>query len=209
MMAAVAASGISCLLLLVQVQEAHQYHYWYMAWNLILAWIPMVLAMVFGAAAVQRRGGLVRLVLFATWLLFLPNAPYMVTDVIHLRYSPIPLVQYVMFAAFAATGLVLGLGSAYIMHCALLLRWKREPVVALVYGCLVTCGIGLYVGRVVQLNSWDVVVAPDKFAHAVGSHVDNLDGVADAVLFVAVVASVLVLTYFIFSRFAGGAKTQG
>ena len=208
-MAAVAASGMSCVLLLVQVQEAHQYHYWYMAWNLVLAWIPMVLAMVFGTAAVQRRGGLVRLVLFATWLLFLPNAPYMATDVIHLRYSPVPLVQYLMFAAFAATGLVLGLGSAYVMNCALLLRWKRERVVALVYGCLVVCGIGLYVGRVVQLNSWDVVVAPDRFARAVASHVDNLDGLADAVLFVAVVASVLVLTYFIFSRFAGGAKARG
>jgi uncharacterized membrane protein len=209
MMAAAAASGLSCVLLLVQVQEAHQYHYWYMAWNLVLAWIPMVLAMLFGAAAVQRQGGLVRLVLFATWLLFLPNAPYMATDVIHLRYSPVPLVQYLMFAAFAATGLVLGLGSAYVMNCALLLRWKRERVAALVYGCLAVCGIGLYVGRVVQLNSWDVVVAPDKFARALGSHVDNPAGAADAVLFVAAVASVLVLTYFIFLRFAGGAKARG
>ena len=175
--AAVAASATSCVLLLVQVQEANQYHYWYMAWNLLLAWIPMVLAIAFGAAAVQRRRRPFRLVLFAGWLLFLPNAPYMATDVIHLRYSPIPLVQYVMFAAFAATGLLLGLGSAYVMHCALLPRWRRQYVDALVYGCFVLCGIGIYLGRVVQLNSWDAVVAPDKFARAVGSRVDSLNRV--------------------------------
>jgi uncharacterized membrane protein len=148
-------------------------------------------------------------VLFVAWLLFLPNAPYMATDVTHLRDGPAPpAVHYVMFAAFAATGLLLGLGSAYVVHCALLHRWNRRRVAALIYGSLVLCGIGIYLGRVVQSNSWDVLVAPDRFARAVGSQLDTLLGVAHATLFVGVAAGSLVVTYFVFSRRVGGAKGQ-
>jgi uncharacterized membrane protein len=206
---AMAASGISCGLLLVQVQEPHVFHYWYMAWNLALAWIPMVLAVAFSTVAVQRRGDVARLTLFVAWLLFLPNAPYMATDVIHLQYGPVPPVHYVMFAAFALTGLVLGLGSVYVVHCALWARWGRHNVAPVVYGCLVLCGIGLYLGRVVQVNSWDVFVAPGRFLRDVGGHVDSRDGAASAVSFVAVSAGALALTYGVSLRVGGRAKPKG
>jgi uncharacterized membrane protein len=207
-LAALTASGISVALLLVQVQEPHWFHYWYMAWNLTLAWIPLVLAVAFASAAAQRHGNTIRLVLFAAWLLFLPNAPYMVTDVVHLQNGPVPLVQYFMFTGFAVTGLVLGLGSLYVMHCALLGGWTRRSVTLIVCGCLVLCGVGLYLGRVVQVNSWDAVLAPGRVWRAVGDHVASGHGAVQAVLFVALASSALAAVYLLSLRVVGGATAK-
>src|SRR3954466_12639556 len=85
----------------------------FLLWNLFLAWIPFVLALVLYDGARQRRGRLSLLALGAGWLLFLPNAPYMLTDVIHISQGP-GLVRWfdtVMFTSAALTGLLLGFVS--------------------------------------------------------------------------------------------------
>lgn len=54
-------------------------------WNLFLAWIPLIFALA-AWLLIQRRTWMpVILLLLAGWLLFLPNAAYIITDLIHLR----------------------------------------------------------------------------------------------------------------------------
>lgn len=55
-----------------------------MTWNLLLAWVPLLISMVMVDAAKRR----VLSVLVLAWLLFFPNAPYIITDLIHLGSSP-------------------------------------------------------------------------------------------------------------------------
>lgn len=57
----------------------------YLLWNLVLAWIPLLFAVALGWARRLQLGGLALVALGAGWLLFLPNAPYMVTDLVHLQ----------------------------------------------------------------------------------------------------------------------------
>ena len=111
-----------------------------------------------------RRGvGLSRLLpLAALWLLFLPNAPYLLTDLIHLgSRDDAPLwFDLVLFSAFAWTGAFLGFLSIYLMQVVVrrthgaLLGW------ALVGGSLLASGFGIYLGRSLRWNSWDFVTSP-------------------------------------------------
>jgi uncharacterized membrane protein len=132
------------------------------AWNLLLAWIPFALAlMVYDRA----RSGVISRALAAAavlWLLFLPNAPYIVTD---LKYvgsgGPVPVLYDVMLLSAAAwTGLLLGLTSLYLMHSVARRLVGAATAWALVMGALALSSFGIYLGRVQRWNSWDVFVQP-------------------------------------------------
>lgn len=134
----------------------------FLTWNLFLAWIPFVLALLVYDGS---RRGAPRLPLVAgaaVWLLFLPNAPYLLTDYKHLEaWSGAPVwFDVVVLSAFAWTGLALGFASLYLMHrvAARVLGpatgWALVPVV------LALCSFGVYLGRFERWNSWDVFSNP-------------------------------------------------
>jgi uncharacterized membrane protein len=137
----------------------------YLAWNLLLAWVPFVLAVLFYDG--QRRG--MRLpalaALGALWLAFFPNAPYIVTDFVHLSRDPLSPLWFdgLTIGAFAATGLLLGLGSLYLVQSAV----RRELGWLVVGASLVLGSIGVYLGRFVRLNSWDFFTNPHYVAYLV------------------------------------------
>ncbi|MFW0785953.1 DUF1361 domain-containing protein [Gordonia sp. CPCC 206044] len=129
----------------------------FLVWNLFLAWIPMVFAV--GFATVRRRGWLIPLGL--GWLAFLPNAPYLVTDLVHLGEG-VELWRHVLQYGFAAwTGIMLGVVSMVVVHD----RVEREFGVAAGWLGVVfsvgMCGIGIVIGRFQRWNSWDLVTRPD------------------------------------------------
>jgi uncharacterized membrane protein len=96
-------------------------------------------------------------VLGAGWLLFLPNAPYILTDFIHLgTVGGAPLwFDATLIGTFASAGLALGLGSLLVVHQS---RARAGVVgVAVTLSSLVLSAIGIYLGRFPRFNSWDVV----------------------------------------------------
>ncbi|GAB3136058.1 DUF1361 domain-containing protein [Tsukamurella serpentis] len=134
----------------------------FLIWNLFLAWIPMVCAV--GFAVVRRRWPLVPLGI--GWLAFLPNSPYLVTDLVHLGDGE-NLWRHVLQYGFAAwTGILLGVVSMLAVHR----RLDREfgalwgwLAVALSVGL---CAIGVVIGRFQRWNSWDLVTRPDAVVAA-------------------------------------------
>lgn len=137
--------------------------YRFLAWNLFLAWIPLVAAV--GVYDLQRRGArIVKLLpLAAVWLLFLPNAPYLLTDLIHLgSRDDAPLwFDLVLFSAFAWTGALLGFLSVYLMQVVVRRMAGAAWSWALVGASLLASGFGIYLGRSLRWNSWDFVTRPD------------------------------------------------
>src|SRR5215207_4955030 len=127
-----------------------------------LAWIPFLLSLC--VAAVHGRGGPRPLlwVLGAGWLLFLPNAPYILTDFIHLgKVGGVPLwFDTALIGTFAAAGLALGLGSLLVVHHVVEARAGRVVGWAVAVSSLVLSAIGIYLGRFARFNSWDVVTDP-------------------------------------------------
>jgi uncharacterized membrane protein len=149
--------------------------YRFLAWNLFLAWIPVVAAV--GVYDMQHRGIRLRrlLPLGALWLLFLPNAPYLLTDLIHLgSRSDAPLwFDLVLFSAFAWTGAFLGFLSIYLMQ--VVIRRARGAVWswAFVGASLLASAFGIYLGRSLRWNSWDFVVRPEPLLADVWARISD------------------------------------
>lgn len=192
------SSGLCVALLVVRMQRTGSDDYDFLAWNLFLAWVPFVLALLVYDA--RRRGvaGVGQLAIGGLWLLFLPNAPYIVTDLIHLGAIPgAPLwFDGGMIASFAFTGLVLGLGSLFLVQIVLAQAFGSRAGWALVLAAIPLCSVGIYVGRFLRLNSWDAIVDPSVLAGPV--HAFLLDPLASE-RFLAVTflfTGFLALSYF-------------
>jgi len=142
-----------------------------LVWNLFLAWIPFVLALVLYDVARRGAGAPRLLVLGAAWLLFLPNAPYIATDVIWLgdlgsgTYWHDP----VLITAAAGLGLVLGFVSIFLVQAVVAERLGRLAGWATAGGVLALSGLGVYLGRYERWNSWEVLTEPTKVAAGLGA----------------------------------------
>jgi uncharacterized membrane protein len=136
----------------------------FLFWNLLLAWVPFVLALVVYDR--YRRGTrLVRLAPAALlWLLFLPNAPYIFTDFIHLSADPSSPLWFdgVVISAFSWTGVLLGFVSLYLVHAVVRHRFAPPVGWAVALGALTLTSAGVYLGRVLRWNSWDLIVRPGR-----------------------------------------------
>ena len=152
----------AAVLLAVRMDQVGEPVFVFLSWNLFLAWIPFVLAPC--VAGIHVRGG-PRLLLWlfaAGWLLFLPNAPYILTDFIHLgKAGGAPLwFDAALIGTFAAAGLALGLASLLVVHHVVEARAGRVVGWVVAVSSLVLSAIGIYLGRFPRFNSWDVVTDP-------------------------------------------------
>ena len=129
----------------------------FIVWNLILAWIPVVFAVWF--AAVGQRVWLLPLGL--GWLAFLPNAPYLVTDLVHLGEG-VELWRHVLQYGFAAwTGILLGVVSMRLVHKRIEREFGRVAGWTTAVVSVTLCAIGVVIGRFQRWNSWDLIKRPD------------------------------------------------
>jgi len=142
----------------------------YVAWNLVLAWMPLLFAYVS-----VRPGSTPRLLRAGSglaWLLFLPNAPYLVTDLMHLHQSQIPILyDVVLLFSAALCGLALGLVSLHWMESGVARALGCWP--GRLFGAAAACaaGFGVYLGRYLRWNSWDLVTQPAALARDILQYV--------------------------------------
>ena len=165
-LATFAALGLASVLCvgLLAVREVYGFgaDYRFLGWNLFLAWIPFALALTLYDSDRRRRGLEVLVPLAVVWLLFLPNAPYLVTDFVHIgSYQTAPAwFDAGMVASFAVTGLVLGLVSVLLVQGVLARRYGNLVGWLMLPPILLLCSAGIYLGRVHRFNSWDAVTHP-------------------------------------------------
>lgn len=137
----------------------------FLLWNLVLAVVPLVFSSL--ALLVSRsRWKWVSLLFLVPWLLFFPNAPYILTDLMHLRPRAAMPFWYdlVMLLSFALNGLFLGFVSLRMVEAALERDFDRTTALlaSLVFAFLAAYGI--YLGRFHRLNSWEVWTGPEAIA---------------------------------------------
>jgi uncharacterized membrane protein len=174
--------------------------YRFLLWNLALAWIPLLLALLIYMRS-RRGASLVELApIVAVWVLFLPNAPYIATDFIHLDRTPgAPLwFDGAILAVFACAGIALGFISVYLVHAVARARRGVLAGWCSVTVALVLASAGIFLGRFLRWNSWDVLVRPgNRLAELVG-HLSDPSAVARATVVTSVVTLVLTSVYACF-----------
>ena len=162
--AALALSSLAgCALLASRAVLLGSLRHGFLVWNLFLAWLPLLFALMLEFR--QRRESSrswITPTLAVAWLVFFPNSSYILTDLVHLAPRSVPHFwpDLVLVLIFGLTGLILGFLSLYLMQrlVARRLGW--------IIGWLFVCsaailnGFGVYAGRFMRWNSWDVLLNP-------------------------------------------------
>ena len=137
-------------------------------WNLFLAWIPFILAYIAHAISWRRIWVYLVIPLIAfIWLIFFPNAPYMLTDLQDLakRAADAPLWYDVIIVVWCSwTGMLLGVISLYLMQDIVTRTFGRFMGWMFVFAISGLSSFGIYIGRFVRLNSWDILQNPAETA---------------------------------------------
>lgn len=158
--ALLAASALCVATVEIRAHETGDPYYRFLVWNLFLAWVPLVFAIAAYSRA-RSRVDLLVAVLLVPWLLFFPNAPYLLTDFIHLGEGPAPLwYDALMLSAFAWTGLLLGFASLYLVQMIIRRAFGGTISWLSVLAALGLASVGVYVGRFIGFNSWDALLHP-------------------------------------------------
>jgi uncharacterized membrane protein len=201
--AALLAASLLCVALVeIRTHETGDSYYRFLVWNLILAWVPLAFAVAAYARARRRRSDAVVAVLLVPWLLFFPNAPYLLTDFIHLGEGPAPLwYDALMLSAFAWTGLMLGFGSLYLVQLILRRAFGTAIAWAAVLAALALASVGVYIGRFIRFNSWDALLHPLRVAEVVREQLASVPlRTAEALV---ALTTFLAVGYLVFYSFAG------
>lgn len=158
------ASAFVMTLLIGRGYLNHTGPYTFLWLDLLLAWVPYLLStLLVVTSELRRRHAVWRVLLGLVWVLFFPNAPYLLTEVIQLHeFAPQVWVWYdtILFAAVALSGCFLAMASLYMMQT--LARRILGRLWGWVFVCvmLLLTGFAIYLGRFLRWNSWDVVVNP-------------------------------------------------
>lgn len=161
---------------------SHPYYHFsqWIVWNLFLAMIPLVLSLWLFRRRQSQRTWVWWLGLLV-FIAFLPNAPYLLTDIIHLveaiRFGlsiwSIILVLLPLHTLAIATGF-----EAYVLCLLNQESYLRRqgagswvPLAELIIHGL--CAIGIYLGRFLRFNSWDFLTNP---VNLLGATLNDLTG---------------------------------
>ncbi len=148
--------------LFFRMSYTSSYTFIFLAWNLFLAWIPYIISFIYKR---YDRYFKRRLVLFGSvmlWILFFPNAPYIITDLFHLwAKNDIPLwFDLILILSFAWTGILLGFASLIDFQIIITKRFNRFIGWGFAITSLISGSFGIYIGRYLRWNSWDIVTNP-------------------------------------------------
>jgi uncharacterized membrane protein len=198
MLALAFASAVCVGLVFGRILSTSNIRYSFLIWNLFLAWLPLVFALLAQESFQRQPARNWRFaVLAGAWLLFFPNAPYIVTDLSHLtaQFAAHFWVDLMLILSCALTGLVLGFVSLYLMQ-GLVKRMAGGTVgwffVATVSGL---SGFGVWLGRFLRFNSWDVVFRPVELYRGIGSRAVQPLRPRASFVFAALFAIFLLTTY--------------
>lgn len=152
----------SIALLLFRLQYSGSPYFSFLIWNLFLALIPLGVSTVFRLGQSRFQGPVWLGFCLLFWLPFFPNAPYIVTDLIHLRHPlnmPVWFDALLIFA-FALCGLMAGFLSLWDFEEAIAQRWNGWLGGVFALSSLFLAGVGIYLGRFLRWNSWDLLRHP-------------------------------------------------
>lgn len=194
-------SLVAVSLLLVRVAASDSLRYSFLITNLFLALVPALLAF-WLVARVRRYGWLTwqQVALTITWVLFLPNSFYLITDLIHLRpnYEADLLFDITLLMSFIIAGLAFGFMSVYMVHMQVLKRVRERSAYGLIAILFLAVSFAICLGRYTRWNTWDVLLRPAGLLFDVSDRVINPDAhlqtyQTTVVLFLLLLASYTVI----------------
>ena len=149
-------------LLLLRFVLTHTIFYAFLVWNLFLAALPFFISQTASKLNATKTPKIFVLLLSGLWLLFLPNSFYIITDLKHLVLATehTVLLDVILVLCFAINGVVLGFYAIDLMLETLTRLFPKLPKRLSLSVLFLLCGFGVYLGRELRWNSWDILTQP-------------------------------------------------
>lgn len=182
----------------------------FLIWNLFLAWVQYWVSLLLKPGWNMKHKKMITGFLLLLWLAFFPNAPYILTDLLHLRHrAPIPFwYDLMVFISFAWTGLILGYASLFEVEKFI---QKRTSTLFSRLFCVLSialCGFGIYLGRVLRWNSWDIICQPFALSRDIFENLINPAASSYTIGLALLISVFLLLGYFTLISFKNEENTS-
>ncbi|WP_420630596.1 DUF1361 domain-containing protein [Candidatus Leptofilum sp.] len=189
-------SSLAVVMWLVRYLYTSSYTFIFLQWNLFLAWLPVLFALLARRKGASRLG---RWVWGGLWLLFFPNAPYLLTDLLHLGQIGLVPIWYdlIMLITFALAGLFVGFASLFWLHDLVTRAWSRLAGWLFVLLTLGLSSFGVYIGRFLRWNSWDLLLNPTILLRDLAEHLLVWSQFRETAVVTGLLTAVFIGTYFI------------
>lgn len=154
---------VSVVLFGLRVAGTDNTQYWFLFWNLLLGWTPVLFAWLLALKLKsQSWKEPIPILLTLLWLGFLPNSFYLMSDLINLQNTgDIGLLfDIVLFLSCIWNGLLAGMISLVMVHRQLLKRRPANFATLIIVGVLLANSFAIYLGRSLRWNTWDLLVSP-------------------------------------------------
>lgn len=187
------------ILTILRVVLFNRYSLVYILWNLLLAFIPFIISLfIVYLKKIGKLRDVYFIILGIIWLLFLPNAPYIVTDLIHIgvvRSVPV-LYDSVLLFTSAWLGLLLGLNSIFHIEKVLLSKYSKKTTNIIILIILLLISFGMYLGRFLRFNSWDILTNPISFFNKLLGSLSTSSYHVESLIYIILFFSFLLVSYF-------------
>lgn len=192
-------------MLLVRVLYSNTWDYRFYGWNTFLAAIPYFVST---QLLKLKKLHLLAVIMLLVWLIFFPNAPYIITDLLHYEERPpVPFWYDILLVISAAwNGLILGLISLLNVETFLLRHIKQGWATLCVFASLLLCGYGIFIGRFLRFNSWDVVTDPAMLVYTSAHHVLLPQRYSKLWVFTLLFAVLLCIIYYTLKQLQSAAR---
>ncbi len=192
---------LSIFLLMVRMKITHTFIYIFLTWNLFLAVIPYTITTYLKSKVSSSKWQLA--IWCIVWLLFLPNAPYIITDLIHLKISENPIfwLDVLLLTTFAYNGLMLFFLTMVDIQELLQKHISKNKVNGITYFILALTAFGIYLGRFLRYNSWDILQHPSALFKDILYMVIQPQQHLEVWLFTLTFGSFLAISFSMFQTF--------
>ena len=159
---------------LFRVFYTRSFEFLFLNWNLFLAFIPWFISSIIILKKLQDKK-LLLVIMILSWIFFFPNSPYILTDLFHLGMSTKAPLWYdlVLILSFAWTGLLFGFVSLMDIEKVLENYVGKGKTTFITIAFLFVSGFGIYVGRYLRWNSWDIIISPFALSNDILSKISH------------------------------------
>lgn len=206
----VLTTALCVSLVAVRIHYTSKVTFVFLLWNIFLAIIPYIISTVVVLYSDRIKNRWTLLIPFLFWLCFFPNAPYILTDLFHLK--PRAGVPYwydlALILFFAWNGLMLGFASVMDMQAVITRHFNKWIGWMMAIASLILGSFGIYLGRYLRWNSWDVISSPMNLLRDIASRV--LDPIAHPQTYgvTIIFSAFLVIGYLLMTQFAYAYKPE-
>lgn len=164
-------TAFSGLLLMFRIKISDSFYLLFLVWNVFLAAIPYGITFSIRLKPKLFSHPLSRALVFSVWMLFLPNAPYILSDFTHLQWTSgqFLTLDTLIITGFSLLGLLYMYYSLRDMQEVFCSTLSRKQNLIIIIGICLLLGFGIYLGRYLRWNSWDLIQRPEELASDIGN----------------------------------------